>query len=265
MCPRVLPIALIALILASPIFALPTSPNDQFRALSLRAPRRPEPPICCLKPLPPLEVVEEEVLLSFEEWKAKQRLTQTQERKDSGNRSGSASGFGGNGSSGGGEGVGSEGVNLTSDIPPSHDLGSSPTLEEPENSFEALSPHFRVPLTDRFNYASLDCSARVHTAHKSAKSPSSILISKRDRYMLSPCVSKGEKQFVVIELCEDIRLDTVQLANFEFFSGVFKDFTVSVAKTYTTDAEGWIAAGTYRAKNVRGVQVSLPMSLAPPH
>ena len=116
-----------------------------------------------------------------------------------------------------------------------------------------VSPHFRVPLTDRFNYASLDCSARVHTSHRSAKSASSILSSKRDRYMLSPCNSK-EKQFVAVELCDDIRIDTVQLANFEFFSGVFKDFSVSVAKTYTTDVDGWTHVGSYKAKNVRGVQ-----------
>jgi hypothetical protein len=112
------------------------------------------------------------------------------------------------------------------------------------------APYFRIPLTDRFNYASTDCSARVHTAHKSAKSSSSILSSKKDRYMLSPCNEK--EQFVVVELCDDIRIDTVQLANYEFFSGVFKEFTVSVAKTYT---EGWVVAGTYRAKNIRGVQV----------
>ena len=81
--------------------------------------------------------------------------------------------------------------------------------------------------------------------------------------MLSPCgMSDGGQQFVVVELCEDIRIDTVQLANFEFFSGVFKDFTVSVAKTY--NAEGWTVAGTYKAKNVRGVQVCtiLPPLLA---
>ena len=51
-------------------------------------------------------------------------------------------------------------------------------------------------------------------------------------------------QFVGIELCEDIRFDTVQLATFDF-SGVFKDFTVSVAKTYPTDAEKWNIAGAY--------------------
>ena len=55
--------------------------------------------------------------------------------------------------------------------------------------------------------------------------------------MLSPCTTKTadgkeEKRFVIVELCEDIRIDTAQLANFEFFSGAFKDFTISIAKTY---------------------------------
>jgi hypothetical protein len=98
------------------------------------------------------------------------------------------------------------------------------------------SPCFRVPLTERFNYACLDCSPHIHTPHRSAKSSSSTL-SFKGRSMLSPCASsKQEQQFVVVELCEGIRIDTVQLANFEFFSGVVKDFTVSVTKAYTTDA-----------------------------
>jgi hypothetical protein len=44
------------------------------------------------------------------------------------------------------------------------------------------------------------------------------------------------------------------LANFEFFSGVFKDFSVSVAKTYSTDVDGWTHVASYKAKNIRGVQ-----------
>lgn len=70
--------------------------------------------------------------------------------------------------------------------------------------------------------------------------------------------------FVVVELCDDIRIDTVQLANFEFFSGVFKDVTISAAKTHPVGKEGWTGAGVYRAKNVRGVQVRLflPPSLS---
>jgi len=74
--------------------------------------------------------------------------------------------------------------------------------------------------------------------------------------MLSPCqTTSKESQFVIVELCEDIRIDTIQLANFEFFSGVFKDLRVSVAHAYTSDGKGWVVVGDYTAKNVRTVQV----------
>lgn len=179
------------------------------------------------------------------------QLNAREREKDATNRSGN--GLGG-ANTGGGAGMsdGSEGVSKMDST--TSNSGSSSTSEDSTHNpmTEPISPHFKVPLTDRFNYASLDCSARVHMSHRSAKSSSSILSSKRDRYMLSPC--KSSKQFVVVELCDDIRIDTVQLANFEFFSGVFKDFNVSVAKTWSTGADGWTLAGSYKAKNVRGVQ-----------
>ncbi|KAF8320407.1 hypothetical protein DL93DRAFT_1838288 [Clavulina sp. PMI_390] len=111
-------------------------------------------------------------------------------------------------------------------------------------------PSLRVPLTDRFNYASGECSARIQGASKAIKSPWAILNSKRDKYMLSPCSTKD--RFIVIELCDDIQIDTIQLANFEFFSGVFKDISISAAQTY--EADNWNFLGTYRAKNIRTVQ-----------
>jgi hypothetical protein len=119
----------------------------------------------------------------------------------------------------------------------------------------ASSPRSHIPLIDRFNYASNECNARIHSSHKTAKSASSILSRKKDRYMLSPCQTSKESQFVIVELCEDIRIDTIQLAIFEFFSGVFKDFRVSVAHAYTSDGKGWVVVGDYTAKNVRAVQV----------
>ncbi|KAK0449470.1 UNC-like C-terminal-domain-containing protein [Armillaria borealis] len=236
-----LPTALIALALASPVFtASPTTFNDPFRAISA-AISRESLPVCCLIPLEAVEPTDTDALLSFEEWKVKQ--AELQKQANDGNRSGNISG--------------TTNIHFTDRRGPSDTIGSDSQTASPLDSHdstdESISPHFQVPLTDRFNYAALDCSARVHVAHRSAKSSSSILSSKRDRYMLSPCTSK-EKQFVIVELCDDVRIDTVQLANFEFFSGVFKDFTVSVAKTYTTREEGWTIAGTYRAKNVRGVQ-----------
>lgn len=86
-------------------------------------------------------------------------------------------------------------------IPASHPI-SPPT--SPSNTASMHMPSLRVPLTDRFNYASQDCSARIHVAHKSSKSPSSILSSKRDKYMLSPC--SVPNRFVVVELCDDIQI-----------------------------------------------------------
>ncbi|PPQ84735.1 hypothetical protein CVT26_014745, partial [Gymnopilus dilepis] len=254
-----LPLSLLALLFACPLVLgananeseeQRSSPNDPFRALALQKPKpkADEHPVCCLRPLSAPEPVDDGMLLSFEEWKMKQLESEavpvslpklnTSNGTDPYTERTPGDAY--------------------APIPPTED-SPTPADWDPHHHHDSADlllsqPQFRVPLTDRFNYASLDCSARVHTAHRSAKSPSSILSSKKDRYMLSPCDKTREKQFVVVELCEDIRIDTVQLANFEFFSGVFKDFTVSVSKTYTTQPEDWTVVATYRAKNVRGVQ-----------
>lgn len=134
-----------------------------------------------------------------------------------------------------------------------HDQSPSPdtaTLAVPSTPL----PRSHIPLIDRFNYASNECNARIQAVDKSGKSAVSILTRTKDKYMLSPCQT-SEQKFVVVELCEDIRIDTVQLANFEFFSGVFKEIRVSVAHAFTDDGQGWVLLGEYRAKNIRGVQV----------
>lgn len=256
------PFTILFFLFISGAFANNFSSNDPFRTFSLQASRYPKFPICCLKPLSPQDSVEDNFLLSFEEWKAQQ-----QEQRESKEQHKSKEHVTGHAHNANANNSGQELVGLTNDsqsknaehLTAAQNSTSQPSSQQLALEYDITSksrqPHFRVPTTDRFNYASIDCSARVHTAHRSAKSPSAVLDSKRDRYMLSPCKrTNGEKQFIAIELCDDIRIDTVQLANFEFFSGVFKDFSVRVAKTYTTDEEGWVDAGTYRAKNVRGVQ-----------
>ncbi|KAL1659297.1 UNC-like C-terminal-domain-containing protein [Schizophyllum commune] len=242
------------LLLTTPAIAQ-TSPNDPLRAIAIAAPPHPEAPICCLVQPTDQEATEEDVLLSFEEWKAKQFATQQQTQtraQGDANRSESTTGSSAPVNAGETNSDGGETQPPAAVDSPGGTDGAGAAANE-AGAEEPMSLHFKVPLTDRFNYASSDCSARVHASHKGAKSAHSILSSKRDRYMLSPCDTKTP-QFVVVELCEDIRIDTVQLANFEFFSGVFKDFTVSVAKRYTTDESEWTVAGTYQAKNVRGVQ-----------
>ena len=123
-------------------------------------------------------------------------------------------------------------------------------------------------LKHRWNFASLDCAAVVHRTNPSAKFASAILSEKKDRYMLSPCPSrssskKGEGQFVIVELCDDIMVDTIVLANYEFFSSMFKKFRVRVASQLKGRDDDWVDLGSFRARNMRGLQVfSIPPSSA---
>ncbi|KAF9240646.1 hypothetical protein BU15DRAFT_61319 [Melanogaster broomeanus] len=194
-----------------------SSPNDPFRAIVVKhRTQQPEPPLCCLKLPPAVDPPEgrEDVLISFEEWKSKQFQAHSHPPVHSRIENSVSDGM----SKSSGQHTETPPVDAHAHAPPPDPVPSYPE--------DTLPPHFRVPITDRFNYANIDCSARVHMSHKSAKSPSAILSSTKDKYMLSPCTTKhGEAQFVVVELCDDIRIDTVQMADFEFFSGVFKDFS----------------------------------------
>ncbi|KAL4400442.1 hypothetical protein ACI68E_003359 [Malassezia pachydermatis] len=126
-------------------------------------------------------------------------------------------------------------------------------LEEPSSELRELK--------HRWNYASLDCAAVLHQANPSAKFASAILSEKKDRYMLSPCPSQSgkeghvESQFVIVELCQQIRVDTVVLANLEFFSSMFKLFSVRVARSLHAPETEWHSLGLFHARNIRGPQV----------
>ncbi|CAG8522175.1 14721_t:CDS:2 [Funneliformis mosseae] len=106
-------------------------------------------------------------------------------------------------------------------------------------------------LKERFNYASIDCGANVLKANKEAKGTSAILTESKDSYVLNKC--SAEKYFIV-ELCYPILVDTIVLANFEFFSSTFKNFRVSISKWYPPK-EDWKVIGEYRAKNSRELQI----------
>ena len=84
-------------------------------------------------------------------------------------------------------------------------------------------------LATRVNYASLDCSAKVLASNSEAQSTSSLLSDNRDRYMLNPC---SAKKWVEIELCDEILIDTVELANFEMFSSMPNHVVFYIAQKY---------------------------------
>ncbi|KAK4512910.1 NAD(P)-bd_dom domain-containing protein [Mucor velutinosus] len=105
-------------------------------------------------------------------------------------------------------------------------------------------------LKERFNYASTDCAATVRKVNKQAKGAQSILYESKDQYLLNKC---SADKFVIINLCEEIVVDTIVMANFEFFSSTFKDFRVYASSKYPT--KDWRLLGQWQARNTRDLQV----------
>lgn len=108
---------------------------------------------------------------------------------------------------------------------------------------------------ERFNYATFDCAANVLKTNPKCKSSSSVLVENKDSYMLNEC--SMDNKFLIVELCEYIQIDTVVLANFEFFSSMFRTFRISVSDRYPVKIDKWQELGTYEARNSREIQAFL--------
>ena len=108
---------------------------------------------------------------------------------------------------------------------------------------------------ERTNYASFDCAATVLKTNPECKGSNSVLVENKDSYMLNQC-SAGNK-FFIVELCDDILIDTIVLANFEFFSSIFRTFRVSVSDIYPVKLDKWRNLGTFEARNSRDIQAFL--------
>ena len=108
---------------------------------------------------------------------------------------------------------------------------------------------------ERSNYASFDCASTVLKTNPECKGSTAVLMENKDSYMLNICSAKNK--FFIVELCDDILIDTVVLANFEFFSSMFRTFRVSVSDRYPVKFDKWRVLGTFNARNSREVQAFL--------
>ena len=104
----------------------------------------------------------------------------------------------------------------------------------------------------RFNYASFDCAANVLKTNTEAKGALAVLGENKDSYMLNEC--SASTKLIILELCQDIQIDTVVLANFEFFSSTFRTFRVSISDRYPAKADKWQELGVFEARNSREIQ-----------
>lgn len=113
---------------------------------------------------------------------------------------------------------------------------------------ETLAKHQIVKMRQK-NYASPDCGAKILASNPEAQSTSSVLTDK-DEYLLSPCT---DRIWFVVELCDSVQAQRVELANFELFSSPLKSVTISVSNRFPT--RDWTFAGQFEAKNERDIQV----------
>lgn len=142
----------------------------------------------------------------------------------------------------------------TSQIPSA--ASHAPASEQSSPATELLrSKDAGKTCKERSNYASFDCAATILKSNSECKSASSVLVENKDSYMLNTC--SATNKFFIVELCNDILIDTIVLANFEFFSSIFRHFRVSVSDRYPVKAEKWRDLGIFEARNAREVQAFL--------
>jgi hypothetical protein len=133
--------------------------------------------------------------------------------------------------------------------------GDPDAINDAPTSQTARSKDAGKTCKERTNYASFDCAATVLKNNAECKSASSVLVENKDSYMLNTCAA--DNKFFIVELCDLILVDTVVLANYEFFSSIFHHFRVSVSGTYPVKMEKWQDLGTYEARNTREIQAFL--------
>ena len=105
---------------------------------------------------------------------------------------------------------------------------------------------------ERFSYSSFDAGATILKTASGAKNARAILVENKDSYMLLECAAPSK--YVIVELSDDILVDTIVLANFEFFSSMVRHFRVSVSDRYPVRTEKWLELSTFEARNSRDIQ-----------
>ncbi|CAG9465748.1 unnamed protein product [Pedinophyceae sp. YPF-701] len=121
----------------------------------------------------------------------------------------------------------------------------------------AVAPTADVDLRERINYASKSNGAKVLAYNPEVKNAGSLLSEDSNSYLLSPC--SAPERWVMVELTQEVSLDTIVLEDHEMHSSRVKDFevygrqsrpTVRQSRGPLPDLSGWVLLGQFRAKNM---------------
>ncbi|KAM0275834.1 hypothetical protein ACHAQH_007344 [Verticillium albo-atrum] len=133
-----------------------------------------------------------------------------------------------------------------------HEQQAEPVLYDDGKAQYYRSKDAGKTCKERFSYSSFDAGASVLKTNNGAKNAKAVLVENKDSYMLLECAA--DNKFAIVELTDDILIDTVVLANFEFFSSMIRHFRVSVSDRYPVKVDKWKDLGVFEAKNSRDIQ-----------
>lgn len=126
-------------------------------------------------------------------------------------------------------------------------IQSPPILTDPATPIVIPPPEIA-----KRNYASKECGAKVLLTNEEAEHKNAVLNDKeRDEYMRNPC-EKAQNKFLIIELCETIQPNFLEIANFELFSSGPREVRLSISERYP--AVEWTQIGQFTAVDSRELQ-----------
>ena len=96
--------------------------------------------------------------------------------------------------------------------------------------------------SSRKNFASKDCGATILWKSEGVKNPKAILSSNKDEYLILPdCATSRKEYVVIINLSEDVAVDTIITSNHEDFSDTLTEIEFKGSIDYPP--EKWVELG----------------------
>lgn len=130
----------------------------------------------------------------------------------------------------------------------------SSTADHPALKDPAIQHNLQEVKEKPFNFAAADAGARILAYSDGVVGAKNVLIGSVDKYLLAPCEGAGlaGSRWVDLELSEDVILESIETANFEYYSSSARKVAVLGAGSYPP--KKWNVLGVFDFRNIKTVQ-----------
>jgi hypothetical protein len=149
-------------------------------------------------------------------------------------------------------------------VPPSDETHDEGRKEDTlgQTSKQALPRRFQdLDYSIRMNFASSLLGAKVLEKNPGSMGARNLLNDDRDKCLLNVC-NKNQPHYVVFELSQEILLDSIVIANYEYYASGLKNFRLYGSRSYPCrdPSCNWKWIGDFQLNNTRHSQSVFPNS-----